>query len=250
MTYNVTFHVDNRESIKDTIKHKIPNSIFENLDIGDYLFKLDDQPILVLERKTIADYAASIKDGRNREQKKRLTSNFQPNQILYIIEGDLTSNNCNFQFNKVTKDTIISSMINTMLRDNIHILHTSCHNETIDCLDMILTKFKKQGLSFMEDKTTHSEDLIQTCKPSKKSNMTVDIGFQMMLNNIPNVSTKLSKRISEKYNSINQLVTQLHTFDNNTERINFIINIKMDDTTKGRKISKTAADNIVKYLGF
>ena len=68
--------IDNRETIKDYFQDKDYVKI-KNLDIGDYIFKYDDKDILIIERKTIEDYAASIKDGRHREQKQRLLSNYQ-----------------------------------------------------------------------------------------------------------------------------------------------------------------------------
>ena len=98
--------IDNRENIKLDIKNKINDATFENLELGDFLFKVNDVDVLIIERKTISDYAASIKDGRNREQKKRLLLNYPLNKILYLIEGDLTTNNPNFGYNQVSKETI------------------------------------------------------------------------------------------------------------------------------------------------
>ena len=60
--------IDNRENIKDLLIENIPEAKLENLEIGDYIFKLDDKPFLIIERKTVNDYAASILDHRSREQ--------------------------------------------------------------------------------------------------------------------------------------------------------------------------------------
>ena len=62
---NITFC----ENIKDLLIEIIPEAKLENLEIGDYIFKLDDKPFLIIERKTVNDYAASILDHRSREQK-------------------------------------------------------------------------------------------------------------------------------------------------------------------------------------
>lgn len=68
--------------------HKIKK---EQLHIGDIV--LEDstgKQILVFERKTLNDLAASIKDGRYNEQSFRLDKEAIHNHnIIYIIEGDI-----------------------------------------------------------------------------------------------------------------------------------------------------------------
>ena len=66
----VNFYIDNRESIKNNLIELIPSAECKNLPIGDYQYLVDGNSFLIIERKTVADYAASIKDRRNREQKK------------------------------------------------------------------------------------------------------------------------------------------------------------------------------------
>ena len=142
----VNFYIDTREHTSKELLNSIPDAILTNLEIGDYRIDVSGETVLIIERKTINDYASSILDGRNREQKKRLISNYSNQQIVYLIEGDLTKDNSNFKYNKVSKETIISSVINTMVRDNIHVFHTSGMDETIAFLTMTYNKFKKQGI--------------------------------------------------------------------------------------------------------
>lgn len=142
--------IDNRESIKELIPDPELNTKFVNLNLGDYLYKLNGEDILIIERKTIEDYANSIKDGRYREQKARLLSNYNKNQIIYLIEGDIMENNNSFRYNKVSKDTIISSMINTMMRDGLNVFRTKNDIETVFILQKIYKKFEKQGKSFLK----------------------------------------------------------------------------------------------------
>lgn len=246
---SVKLIVDNRESIKEQIANIIPNTSFENLILGDYLFTIDDKNILVIERKTIADYASSIADGRNREQKKRLISNYPINQIIYLVEGDLTQNNSNYTFNKISKETIVSSIMNTILRDNIQVFHTIDMKETIELLHMIYTKFQKQGLTFLSNKSCYKDDLIMT-KQCKKDNISKEMCFQMMLNCIPNVSTKISTRIVEKYSTFHLFYNELSKLSSNEEREKLIVDIKTNSNDKERKIPKTTAKNIVEFIGF
>jgi len=60
----------------------------ENLLLGDILFRLDGKAIAIIERKTLADYAASHLTNRYREQRARLqTARTEGTYIAYMLEG-------------------------------------------------------------------------------------------------------------------------------------------------------------------
>lgn len=64
------------------------------LSIGDIFITTDeDRHISIIERKTIPDLLASIKDGRYEEQSYRLihSSGIHSHNIIYIIEGNVHS---------------------------------------------------------------------------------------------------------------------------------------------------------------
>ena len=62
------------------------------LDLGDIIFKHNNNEVLVIERKTLSDLYSSIQDGRYKEQKIRLMSQYNREQIVYLIEGDVNNN--------------------------------------------------------------------------------------------------------------------------------------------------------------
>jgi ERCC4-type nuclease len=59
------------------------------LDVGDFLIQNETgEPLLVVERKSLADFAASNADGRYREQRARLMAvRGSGVAVLYILEG-------------------------------------------------------------------------------------------------------------------------------------------------------------------
>ena len=64
------------------------NLIIQNLNLNrrqhhDDIYK---NAVLIFERKTCADLLSSINDGRYREQKSRLVSNFKKNQICILLK--------------------------------------------------------------------------------------------------------------------------------------------------------------------
>ena len=76
---------------------------------------------IIIERKTWADLASSIIDGRYKEQKGRILSQIEQNKIcrfFYIIEGS------NFNLKSYEKTIYQGALISISLRDNIHIIKT------------------------------------------------------------------------------------------------------------------------------
>jgi ERCC4-type nuclease len=249
------FIIDNREHISETLKNKLEKlkndtSVINitNLPIGDYQFNWNNNPVLVIERKTIADYAASIKDGRHREQKGRLLSSFNKSKIMYLIEGDLTHNNSSYKFNNVSKDTIISAIFNTILRDQIQVFHTVNTDETVEVIISLFIKIQKQGITFIEEqKESYNDNLVDTAKITKGGNMTPEISFRMMLNCIPSVSNKVSSRIIKHHDTMNNFIECLKEIDTKENRIKYISNLKIDE--KDNRISVKTCENILSYIG-
>ena len=62
------------------------------LDVGDLVIQQEDgTPLLVAERKSLADFAASNTDGRYREQRARLMAvRGSGVAVLYVVEGRWT----------------------------------------------------------------------------------------------------------------------------------------------------------------
>lgn len=236
--------VDNRESIKDDVL-KLGNAVLESLELGDYIFKVEDQVRLVVERKTLSDFAASITDGRHREQKSRLLGVYPKSAVVYLIEGDIMNADLVLRHSRVKADTLVSAMLNTMLRDSVQVIRTGGPEETIYILSCICDKLKK-GYS---STSTHSESLVTSAvKSCKQDNITPKVALQMMLSCVPGVSVSTAGRISSRFTNMNDLVETLTAMDT-AQKIEFIKNIRVGAEDTSRKISKKAAENLVFFLG-
>ena len=190
--------VDNRESTKAYFQEKNYEwAKFQSLLIGDYVFKYNNDLVVIIERKTVEDFAASINDGRYREQKCRLLENHPLNKILYIIEGDLTKDNKSIKYNKVKKSTIYSSIINMYLRDNLNVYHCKNKEETIEFLEVFAAKLKKQGLKFLEKKSNYQDSIVSSIKICKKENLTPKLVYKAQLCTIPGISKKIRRNYNE-----------------------------------------------------
>ena len=240
--------IDNRESIKNNFQ-KYDWASYSNLALGDYVYKYNNKIVTIIERKTIEDLSASIGDGRYREQKGRLLSNFSKNIILYIIEGDLTKDNHSFKYNKIPKSTIYSTIINMYLRDNINVFHSNNKSETIEFLENIAHKIQKQGISFITNNCNYTDCLIKSVHSIKNKNINEKTVYKSQLCSIPGISSTYANTIIETYPNMINFITELSKL-NKEDRFNTLKNLVNNKMKKKRKLGKKVAINIEKYLFF
>tara|TARA_B000000609_G_C24100118_1_gene307919 strand:+ start:165 stop:914 length:750 start_codon:yes stop_codon:yes gene_type:complete len=243
-------YIDIREkplynSIKQLyINNPIDDSPFEShiffkiLDVGDIIITDEnDTTILIFERKSVADMLSSIKDGRYLEQSFRLQNTSLDNHMItYIIEGNI---------NIPQKNIIISSIFSLNYNKKFSTLRTNNVNETATFLFQYFKKIKKQkdltglkeNISSLQDKT-----YIDVIKTSKKSNITKENICEIMLSQIPGISTQCAKTIAKSYTTIVDLIIAMQEDDSCLD------NLKIETKNSNRKISKTAIQNIKIYL--
>jgi len=144
MSNNIELILDIRERHLISELEKYFTVKTEQLELGDIIFKKDDEIILIIERKTINDLKASICDGRHREQKARLIgSGNSVNRIMYVIEGDFDKS-LDTKVTGVPISTLIGSLINTQLRDNIKVYKTNSLFETSEFIKKLWDKLNKE----------------------------------------------------------------------------------------------------------
>jgi len=210
MDYIIKF--DNRE--KDLIKileEKDYQVTLENLDIGDIQFVdlTTKEVIIIIERKTLADLSASIKDGRYKEQKERLIHSIKKSvRKIVLLEGtDLTT----FSLPLKTLDSVI---INTLIRDNIHIHMSKDKNDTIQFIENIILQLPKYYEDLKKEIILGEEKVFNNefnCKTKKKENLTSDVCFRNMLSQISGVSTTIAQVYVNKYKNMDNFISTLKT---------------------------------------
>ena len=114
------------------------------LQLGDILFTSDDETttFLCIERKSLQDLLASIKDGRYSEQSYRLSNCFpNPHNVVYLLEGMLST--------VKDKKTVISCIASLNYFKGFSVHRTVSLAETamyILCMaDKMAREFKKGG---------------------------------------------------------------------------------------------------------
>ena len=238
--------IDNREKkLIDIIENK---SLFsfqkENLDLGDiqFIHSKNNQLLVVIERKTLNDLSTSIKDGRYKEQKNRLLYSI-PSYVrkIYIFEGN---NMDDFNLDKKIYDSII---VNSIIRDNIHIYQTKNIDETI----IFLQKIIKNLPDYIEQINNDDyEKDITLCgiQQVKKKNSDYETCFHNMLCGIPGVSSKISTIFVDEFKTISAFINYLHKdLENNKEKIIIFIENKKYGKNN-RKIGQKMASKIYSFL--
>ena len=245
----------------------------EVLPIGDIIINDGEEDKLIIERKSITDLVASIKDGRYEEQSYRLNGiNHNNHNIIYIVEGDVNRVKC-FKFNNsLQKQTIYSAMFSLNYYKGFSVLKTISLEETAEMICNMAYKMNKEiskksyYQTFVATNTETNEpqidgsgnvctketicavdqsekDYVCVVKKVKKENITPDNIGEIMLCQIPGVSSVTALAIMGKYNSFPDLIKEL---DENADCLNDI----KTSNSKGqlRKINKTSILNVVKFL--
>ncbi len=231
--------IDNRErKIIKELENKIPNEYdLQNLDVGDFLYKINDNPYMIIERKTVDDLSSSIKDGRYKEQKIRLINEKNKNIIiLLLIEG-----NIDIKTGGIPKSTLNSVVINSMVRDGIYVYNSKDINDTCNTIIKIKKLIEKNGIQLFKPIINNSVDYVSCIKKNKKENMTPKVCYLNQLSQIPGVSTGIAEKIFEKHNTMLDLIRELEIEEGDT-----IQEIRYGKSQK--KIGTVVAKRIYEYL--
>lgn len=231
--------------------------------LGDIAINQDDDlPVCLIERKSLADLLASIKDGRYEEQSHRLinASGYHPHNIIYIIEG-LTSQ----LRSSAEKKMVYSAITSLNMFKGFSVLRTSSVQETAELIlamtDKISRNFAKKSplanvlpiessntLVDLENTTappqnTTQPNYVNFVKKVKKDNITPENIGEIILSQIPGISSVTALAIMKTHGTFPRLIDALR------ENPNCLDNT-MSDVAGGkqRKISKTCIANIKLFL--
>jgi len=97
--------------------------VVENLPLGDVIIENSGIEAVIIERKSLRDLAASIKDGRYEEQSYRLNGlPIHNHNILYLVEGDM--NKFNVFKDRMEKLTLYSAMVSLNFYKGFSVMRT------------------------------------------------------------------------------------------------------------------------------
>ena len=243
----------------------------------------NNEDILIIERKSIVDLLSSIKDGRYEEQSYRLNGTpLHNHNIMYVIEGDVNKMNM-FRETKFEKLTLYSAIFSLNYYKGFSVIRTFTLDETAlfvcNCTSKLMKGESTDRKAFYPNKNgiptsmlitasdttvtselesdenpeeseqsnnannASSKEYIGLVKKVKKENITPENIDEIMLCQIPGVSTATAISIIKKFNNIANLIKCL---EENEKCLNDVTNT--NNKGQSRKITKTSIANIVKFL--
>jgi ERCC4-type nuclease len=234
----------------------------ESLPIGDIIIKTDEgKDVLLVERKSLQDLLASIKDGRYEEQSHRLkhASGFIPHNVVYLIEGMFSTLRTALE-----KKLVMSAMTSLLYFKGFSVVRTSGLQETAEVIiqmaDKIDRNFMKGVLPWYLSNTlitpdtegANNEEIPQQkiesysglVKKVKKENITPDNMGEILLCQIPGISSQYAQVILKHFGGFSQLVTKIKGED----CIKEFDNIFYETKGKQRRIPKTCCEEITRYF--
>ena len=257
-----------------------------SLPIGDIIIADEKgQERLIVERKSLVDLSASIKDGRYEEQSYRLHgSGFHPHNIIYLIEGDVAKINT-FK-SRIDKTTLYSAMFSLNYYKGFSVMRSFSIDESGLMMCYLANKLRKSGdkepyyklekklsiePSVVEDSSTAvnstveenstvgenstvkenstvekstEENYCHVVKKVKKDNITPDNIGEIMLSQIPGISSVSAIAIMKEFKTIGTLIYRVkEEGESCLTKISYV-----NEKQQTRKINKTVIANIVKFL--
>jgi ERCC4-type nuclease len=225
----------------------------QQLPLGDVVLQKENgETYLIFERKTLSDLLASVKDGRYEEQSHRLmySTTIPRHHIFYIIEGNL-------QFLQPYEKKLVHSVISSIsLYKGFSVLKTLNSSETAEMILSLYEKINKNNEKgkvpyYLTDTTPsdgHPEmkSYSEFVKTVKKDNITPENISEILLCQIPGISSVTSQAIIQKFDgSFSKMCEEINSSD---EPLLLFKDIVLEKDGKKRKINKNCGENIVKYL--
>jgi ERCC4-type nuclease len=223
----------------------------ENLEEKEEVKQEDNNILLLIERKSLSDLLASIKDGRYEEQSYRLNgSEFHNHNIIYLLEGDIDKVN-RFKNNAMDKTIFYSSLFSLNYYKGFSVIKTISIEETAFFMCNTIIKIKKgideKKLPFYSneqlDLNIVSEPYVNVVKKIKKENITPENIGEIMLCQVPGISAVSATAIMKKFSSIKELLEKIVENEKCLEDIYY-------ENTKGqkRKLNKNCIKNLRNFL--
>ena len=242
----------------------------ETLPLGDIMVTTDEnKPVLLIERKTIPDLLASIKDKRYEEQSHRLihSSGYPPHSIFYVIEGGFSQCRTDLE-----KRIVYSAIVSMQMFKGFSVYRTFSLAETAEWImslgDKIERNFGKGIIPYyltqhylrgLNTKKEESEEQLQNTmttdtqqvsekdycavvRKTKKDNITENNISEIMLCQIPGISSVTAIAIMKHFSSIADLIYKVN------ENPECLQQIYIESNGKIRKLNKNIIESIHKFL--
>jgi len=218
------------------------------LEVGDICIRLcrESTETIIIERKSIKDLASSIIDGRYKEQSYRLFhTNIPKHNIIYLIEGKISD--LNQRFTRIKPNALYSAMIVLQYFKGFSVFRTMSIKESAEYIIRITDKINRESTKGYYDGYVNPYEGVEyqhIVSKNKKTNITPENIGELMLCQIPSVSSNIAKEVMKRFKTIAYLIESIKESGIQCFDSLFTTNSKGQQ----RNISSTAKVNMVHYL--
>ena len=223
--------IDSREcelmnQLKNILGPKFDETIkIEPLHLGDIMISNK----IIIERKQWSDLASSIIDGRYKEQSSRLLQAKEEGYIIYyFLEGNLDL----YKPYGISKETLKSCVFSLTYEKGFFVIMTKSTRDSAEYILKFNEKYKKNN------NTPISSSPILLKK--KNSQITKENISELMLCQIPGISTTTCRILLNKFNSIQDIIIQVNDNSSLFEEFTYL------KDNKEKKLNK----NIIEALNY
>lgn len=222
---------------RDNVTYEI-----KTLTVGDFLithkFNDNEKILAVIERKTLKDYAATMKDDKRYQNKNKLIKLREETncKVFYLVEGHLNPK-YNTQYCGIEYSKILANIHTMEIVEDFHIVRQSNGENTAKWLKFIAEYYsgyveKPEYLGNLEKEAISVIDQLKKCKltPEQKDNECVVFCWKKIKNIGSKIAIYLSKSFTLKELITNQITEEMVL--EAKEKLNF-------------RISKNAINNII-----
>lgn len=153
-TATLTLVTDTREErlAQALTKLGVPHTVAP-LDVGDFMIQnAEGEPLLVAERKSLSDFAASNADGRYREQRARLMAvRGSGVAVLYILEGMWSENDNKVYGSRTTQGQLKRLTTRLLLRYGMPVLFADTLFDTARWCHVLLAQLTDDATVFQPE---------------------------------------------------------------------------------------------------
>jgi ERCC4-type nuclease len=209
----------------------------ERITVGDYAFVYKGKVVVIVERKSLADLASSIKDGRMENNKKLLEAQENTGcKLVYMIEGTAYPR-LDKKIGRMPYKCLQGKLDSLLFRHDIKIIWTrDCEHTAARLAGLRVTFEKMVGHGVFGGFTDTSDSTQQVDVIKKKHEIKVDHVHVLMLSSLKGISYKAAIAALKTY-TIQQILLGETTPDVWYNMRHVDSNFKMGD--RGIKMHKT-----------
>ena len=197
----------------------------DRLTTGDYAIMINDKIASIIERKTIKDMSASLKDGRyNNKQKLIDLRNETGCYVDFLIESSKPFASPNTKFAGIPFKTLESAILSMRIRDDFNIIYSKDQNHTAYMIYTLAYKYLDMYIRSLNGDLCIKKDL-----------------FDRITNVELNKSKKIIKKIQNKIENKEEIVGD----NENNKKDEEIGNVEKNDMIILKKTKQKSPEQII-----